>query len=194
MKKFNAFFTTAFMAAAVMLASCGEDRQEEVAEQHAEKNTRTRVQWLAEIDSLENIVYTGDFDVDHPAVGELLRSYLGYTKIFVSDKEHTPEYLYKAAALTRAVDLPVKALKLYDQILTDYPDWEKSPETAFMIAFMYDDMNEKDRAREAYQRVIDKYRGDHWAVQAEERLKSLDLTDEELIRKFNQQLEAESAS
>ncbi len=164
-------------------------------ESHAEHNLQTRTSWLAEIDSLEAIVYADTFDIEGETTGELLRSYLSYAKVFVGDKENTPKYLYKAAALSRAVGLPAKALKLYDQILTDYPNWEKAPETAFLVAFTYDDdLKETERAREAYEEVIEKYQGDHWALQAEERLKTIDMTDEELIEEFNKRLEQDNQS
>lgn len=179
---------------AAALASCDSDSPT-AAEEHAASNLQTRHAWLAEIDSLENIVYVDTFDIEREETGELLRSYLEYTKVFVGDERNTPKFLYKAAALSRAVGLPAKALKLYDRILTDYPQWEKAPETAFLVAFTYDaDLNEPEHAREAYQEVVDRYPGDHWALQAEERLKTVGMSDEELIKQFNQRLEAEQAS
>ena len=179
----------------IFTACESSSNSENETEIHAENNLQTRIAWLAEIDSLEGIVYSDTFDIDSKATGELLRSYLSYTKVFVGDKEHTPKYLYKAAALSRAVGLPVKALKLYDQILVDYPNWEKAPETAFLVAFTYDDdLQEKERAREAYEEVVEKYAGDHWALQAQERLKTIDMTDEELIEEFNKRIESENQS
>lgn len=182
------------LSAMWFLTACeSSSNPDDETEIHAEHNLHTRTAWLAEIDSLEGIVYSDTFDIDGEATGELLRSYLSYTKVFVGDKEFTPMYLYKAAALSRAVGLPVKALKLYDQILIDYPDWEKAPETAFLVAFTYDDdLKEKERAREAYEQVVEKYEGDHWAIQAQERLKTIDMTDEELIKEFNARMESES--
>ena len=177
----------AALAALWVFTACNtKTDSEDETEIHAEHNLHTRTAWLAEIDSLEAIVYTDTFDVDNKATSELLRSYLSYAKVFVGDKEHTPKFLYKAAALSRAVGLPVKAIKLYERILTDYPTWEKAPETAFLLAYTYDDdLKEPQRAREAYEEVVEKYQGDHWALQAQERLKTVDMTDEELIREFN---------
>lgn len=168
----------------IILPSCGNQEDSEV-QKAVISATEARRQMISKIDSLEDIVYVDTFDYQAKATSELLRTYDEYTQKFIGDKEKTPEYLYKAAALCRATKLPVKALKYYDRILKDYPDFERNPEVAFLSAFTYDeDLNAKDRAKEAYQEVIEKFPDDKWAEQAQERLKTIDMTDEELIQSF----------
>lgn len=169
---------------ATVLIGCGGEQKEEI-EAVVKSNTEEHREMLVYIDSLEAIVYVDTFQVNDEATAALLQSYLKFSKKFVGDKEKSPEYLYKAAALSRAAGLPVKAIKLYDQVITDYPNYQRNPEIAFLIAFTYDDeIKEVEQAKEAYQAVIDKYPGDKWAEQAAERLKTIDMTDEELIDYF----------
>jgi len=170
--------------AGVILVSCASEEKKQV-EKVVKSNTQEHREMLAYIDSLEDVVYVDTIDVDGPESSELLKSYLKFSRKFVGDKEKTPEFLYKAAALSRANELPVKAIKLYEQVLTDYPDYKRNPEIAFLIAFTYDDeIKQKEEAKKAYQKVIDDYPGDKWAEQAAERLKTIDMSDEELIEYF----------
>jgi len=172
------------MVAAIVLTSCASEEKKQV-EQAVKSNTEEHREMLAYIDSLEDVVYVDTMSVNGPATSELLQSYLKFSRKFVGDQEKTPEYLYKAAALLRANKLQIKAVKLYDQILVDYPNYKRNPEIAFLMAFTYDDeLKEKEEAKKAYQKVIDDYPGDKWAEQAAERLKTIDMTDEELIDYF----------
>lgn len=169
---------------ALIIASC-ESEEEKQVEQAVKSNTQEHKEMLAYIDSLEDVVYVDTMTINAPATGELLQSYLKFSRKFVGDKEKTPEYLYKAAALCRANKLSIKAIKLYEQVLTDFPNYKRNPEIAFLIAFTYDDeIKQKDEAKKAYQKVIEDYPGDKWAEQAAERLKTIDMTDEELIEYF----------
>ncbi len=169
---------------AVALFSCGSSN-EEVVEKAVKSNTEDHALMIQKIDSLEAIVYAESFNMDEAVTSELLKSYHTFSEKFVGDEDGCVEYMYKAAGLCRGLKLPVKALKYYSRILDDYPNHIRTPEVAFLLAFTYDeDINEKEQAKEAYQDVIDKYPGDVWAIQAEERLKTIDMTDEELIEQF----------
>jgi len=173
-----------FATLALFIMSCASEEKKQV-EKAIKSNTEERKEMLAYIDSLEDVVYVDSMVVDAPASAELLQTYLKFSRKFMGDKEKTPEYLYKAAALCRANQLSIKAIKLYEQVLTDFPNYKRNPEIAFLIAFTYDDeIKQKEEAKKAYQKVIDDYPGDKWAEQAAERLKTIDMTDEELIDYF----------
>jgi len=173
-----------FTVAVIVLSSCQSEEKKQV-EQAVKSNTEEHKEMLAYIDSLEDVVYVDTMKINGPATAELLQSYLKFSRKFVGDKEKTPEFLYKAAALLRANKLSIKAVKIYDQVLVDYPNYKRNPEIAFLMAFTYDDeLEEKEEAKKAYQKVIEDYPGDKWAEQAAERLKTIDMTDEEMIEYF----------
>jgi TolA-binding protein len=172
---------------AFILGACqgGDNSEDKKVENAVKSNREGHRLLLAEIDSMEQIVYTDSFDVSKKSTSELMQAYLAFTDKYVGDNERVPKYLYKAAALSRAVDLPVKAIKLYDRILKEYPKYERAPEVAFLAAFTYDeDMNQPELAKEAYKEVIEKYPDNKWAQQARDRLATIDLSDEELIDRF----------
>jgi tetratricopeptide (TPR) repeat protein len=172
-------YLVGFMAALLMW-SCSDE--EAATKQKIKSNVEYRSELIAKVDSMETEMREKSLAPESELTGELMQSYTKFAELFPGDKEKSPEYLYKAAALARSVDLPVKAIKQYDLILKRYPDWIKAPEVAFLIAFTYDEDLEKiDLAKEAYEKVIAKYPGDQWAVQAEQRLETIDMSEEELL-------------
>ncbi len=172
-----------------ILAAC----QDGTSESSSKENTDRQTALIQEIDSLENVLENDQWRPNNPAVPTLMQSYTKYSELYPGDLEKSPEYLYKSAALARSVQLPVKAIKIYDKILVDYPKWMKAPEVAFLLAFTYDeDLKEPDLAKEAYQKLIQDFPGDHWAVQAEQRLVTIDMSDDELLEFLNSQSQSDS--
>ena len=161
-----------------------QDRDRDMDAKEVVKTPPNQHDLMARIDSLEGVLYADSLVPTQQLTASLLQSYLEYSQAFPSDSK-TPEYLFKAGGIARDVKLPGKALNIYNQILDNYPKFDKRGETAFLIAFVYDaDMNDKEKARTAYNTVISDYPKSPWAKQASERLKTLDLTDEQLIQRF----------
>lgn len=188
MKKsaFNSINTGAMtlLALVLLLSACGSNDKNDSSKGAVPAKVESKKS-LAKIDSLEAIVYVDTFDFKTTAVSELQDAYARYIEMFPGDKGNTPKFLYKQAALYRASGKPVEAIKAYDHILTAYPGYELNPEVAFLLAFTYDDaINDLDQAKVAYQYVIDEYPGDKWAEQADARLKTIDMSDQELIDSF----------
>jgi len=181
-----------FSLITTVFVSCSSDSP---VQQRALSNAEMKEQLNGKIDSLEGVMEKNNLMLeDDLLVSSLLQSYIKYTEMYPADFEFTPEYLYKSAALSRAIDLPIKAIKIYDKILKDFPNWEKAPEVAFLQAFTYDeDLKEAQLAKEAYEEVIAKYPEDYWAVQAEQRLSTVEMSDEELLE-FLLQRQKETAS
>lgn len=178
---------------ALVFVSCSSE--ETGSEQRAKSNAEQKLELATRIDSLETIMEEKNLLPGDMLMGDLLKDYIEYTEKYPADKELTPEYLYKAAAISRAINLPVKAIKLYDKILSKYPNWKKAPEVAFLTAFTYDeDLKKPELAKEAYEKVIEKFPGDLWAVQAEQRLATISMSDEELLDFLKEkQMEAEKS-
>lgn len=172
------------LAFSVLFSGCeggGTDGEGEGLITDTEKHRRMK----AEIDSLEQVVYDDDFTFDPEVVLYLKNRYDKFAERFGGDEDKSPEYLYKSGALSRTLGKPTDAVKTYRRILTKFDGYSRAPEVQFLIAFTYDeDLRQKELAREAYNDVIKNFPGDHWAVQAERRLETLDMTDEEMVRYF----------
>lgn len=150
------------VTACALLAGCGEgegDKKSSELITDTEKHRRMQV----EIDSLEQVVYADDFKFDKDRVLKLRNTYDDFARRFGGDEAKSPEYLYKSAALSRALGKPTEAIKTYQHILTKFKGFDKNPEVQFLIAFTYDeDIREKSLAKEAYNDVIEKFPGDQW--------------------------------
>jgi len=178
-------YVIATVACVFVFSACTENEQVDARSCEVMSQTEKHLIMTKSIDSLETIVYKDTFGTNKEAANQLLQQYSKFAETFPGDKEKSPEFLYKAGALSRGAGLPLKAIRCYDQFLKKYPANDKSSEVSFLIAFTYDaDMNEINLAKEAYQDVVMQYPGDHWALQATQRLKTIDMSDEELVQFF----------
>ena len=102
----------------------------------------------------------------------------------------SPEVLFNAIgeAASTSQD-PQRTVKMVDQLVTDYPDYENNPVALFMLAsFVYDEqLHDLDKARETYQRIIDEYPDTPFAADAAIAITQLGMTPEELVRMFEEQ-------
>lgn len=172
-----------------LFAACGSGPSAEEEQVKQEKDALA-----VRIDSLENVLFSQETNVDKEVAAQLLQSYIKFTDTYPID-ERTPDYLYKGAGIARGVGVHSRALQMYQRILTDYPEFEKQAETQFLIAFTFDnDLKRTEKAKEEYNKVIDQYPDHEFAEQARERLKTIDMSDEELIEMFMQQNAGDEAS
>lgn len=197
-------FCIAFAAIALLLlTSCGEEPPAD-ADGAKGKNdldlitdVEKRRRLLVSIDSLEQIVFADTtLNPSKETVRYLRARYDEFSRRFPGDAEKSGEYLYKSAAVSRGLGHPMQAIKTYEHILRKYKGFVRAPEVAFLIAFTYDeDLNEKELAKKAYETVMEKYPGDHWALEAERRLETIDMDDEELLEfLIRKRTEAEAQS
>jgi outer membrane protein assembly factor BamD (BamD/ComL family) len=98
-----------------------------------------------------------------------------------------PEYLFRAAGLSKSMRDPDQSIFLYDRIITDYPSWYRLPDVYYLKAFTIDsDQDRKGEAERAYKEVINRYPDHPFAKDAKAMIENLQYTDEELIQRFEQ--------
>jgi len=97
------------------------------------------------------------------------------------------EYLFRASDISMNLGRPGQTIRLFNRILTEYPDFKKAPTTLFLLAFVYEDQKKDyDNARKYYELFLTKYPDSEFADDAEISLKNLGKTPEELIREFEE--------
>jgi len=119
---------------------------------------------------------------DSASVGEameLLGSFLDH----YPQHDKAPEALKMLAMLVQQTgDLP-GAIAHYERLLSSYPKSEWADEAQFMIGFIYEDhLRDFERARIAYQRVVDQYPGTELAANAERLLPHVGQPAEEWVK------------
>ncbi len=96
--------------------------------------------------------------------------------------------LFRAADVARGVGEYGKAIQLWGQVWRTYPDFKLAPDALFLQAFTFDnDLKDVEEARKYYQKVIAHFPNHPLTGQAEQLLKVLGKSPEELVRKFQQQ-------
>lgn len=140
----------------------------------------------AQMKSAESALY-GNKDVtqfDKAKAAELAGLYGTFSEAFPDDGQ-TPTYLFKAAELQRSLrDFP-KAIQIYDKIYKNYPNYEKTPHSLFLLGFSYEnDLKEMDKAKKCYEDFLSKYPKHELADDVEFSLKNLGKSPEEIIKEF----------
>lgn len=121
------------------------------------------------------------------ASSELLKSYMVFFHKYSTDSL-SPTYLFKAAQLAIFMHHYMPALDYLRQFQELYPKHRLADDATFLTAFIYDNhMHDVAKARKAYENFIAAYPGSPLVNDAKASISNLGLSDEELIRKFEQQ-------
>jgi tetratricopeptide (TPR) repeat protein len=141
------------------------------------------------IDSLEGVVdsISSKGELPKKEMRTLMDTYKKYADRFPEDSL-APHQLFRAGSVARSLKEPQRAINIYRRLLNDYPDFSKEATVRFLLAFVYDqDLGKKKRAKELYRVVIDSFPDHQLAKDAKEYLRVMDLSNEELIRRFEKQ-------
>ncbi len=131
-------------------------------------------QLLAQADGLAN---TADPDSAAKAI-ELYASFVSQ----YPDREETPRALRTQGRLTQQLGDMTTALALYEGLLAKYPECTYASEAQFMVGYIYEEhLRDLDRARTAYQKVIDHYPDSELALSAKHLLPHVGRAAEEWV-------------
>lgn len=120
--------------------------------------------------------------------------YLAFGQSFPQDTM-VPEYLFRAASLSRSLGEPNKTLMLYDRLIADFPNWRRIPDAYYLRAFTIDaDLKKKGEAKTAYEEVIKRFPEHKFAADARQMIENLQYTDEELIERFKRMNDTANAA
>ena len=141
----------------------------------------------ARIDALEKEFYTADPEMNAETLkkGEtLLAAYLDYTGMF-KDSSSAPVYMFKAAELALGLNKVQQSLELFNRIIYQYPDFEKVPESLFLMGFIYENnLQNFGKAKEIYENFLQRFPDHEFADDAALSIQNLGKSPEELVREF----------
>ncbi|MBC8487165.1 MAG: tetratricopeptide repeat protein [Bacteroidetes bacterium] len=144
------------------------------------------------IKNLEETLFSDENKmVDRDKASELIDAYIEYADEFPDDKQ-APDYLFKAGDMAMNLNMPHKAIEVFDRILQNYPDFEKTPQCLFLKGYVYENnLNDLEEARKIYTEFLEKFPDDEFADDAEVSIKNLGKSPEELIKEFEEQTKKE---
>ena len=104
----------------------------------------------------------------------------------------SPEYLYKASEIARSIRTLPKALSIYDWLLEDYPDYEKTPTVFFLKGFILEnDVKDEEAARKIYNEFLEKYPQHEMADDVKFLLENMGRSDEEILEFLEKKRQSE---
>jgi TolA-binding protein len=115
---------------------------------------------------------------------ELIASYDEFVKKYPKDTV-SARFLFEAGRLSMNTAQGKDAVKYFDKVITDFPDYSKTPDCMFLKGFVYDDLlKDFAKAKEAYQAFLAKYPTHEFADDAKASIENLGKTPEQLIKEF----------
>lgn len=134
------------------------------------------------------------FTPENPLAIDIIQLYKQYADSFPKEKS-APGFLFKAANVCIGIRQYNQAISFLERLKAHFPEYEKSAESLFLLAFIYDNyLDQKGRAQEIYEEVIEKYPDHKFAADAKEVIKTLSMTDEELIKMFQEKEKERTAA
>ena len=156
---------------AVLLVSCGSQQEKKQMRQN--------------IASLETSLFSDSLGpVDRLKAQEMIQAYEDFVNLFPDDSL-APEYLYKGSELAMNLQMSGRAIEGFQEILNNYPDFDKAALCVFLQAFIYENhMQQYDEAKALYRSFLEKYPGHELAEDAMVSMQNMGKSLEDLIKSW----------
>ncbi len=139
---------------------------------------------IQEIQALEKRAFQPNSTFDLTLADSLIKKYSVFASNYTNDSL-AAEYTFKQAEIFVAKRSYKSAIQTLEKLKKDFPDFKKNPESAFMIAFIYDEhLKLKDKASVAYQNMANDYPDHPLAENALIQKENLKYSNQELIEMF----------
>ncbi|MDA7501864.1 tetratricopeptide repeat protein [Chitinophagales bacterium] len=148
-----------------------------------------------EIDSASEALFSeGAARFDEEKAAKLSAAYESYIGAFPKS-DSTPVYLFKQAELLRSMRDFTGAIGVWEKINNDYPTYEKTPQSFFLIGFTYEN-NLKDlkKAKKYYEDFLVKFPKHEFVKDAQFSLKNLGRPVEDILKEFQEKRAAQEAA
>jgi TolA-binding protein len=167
----------------VFICSCGNESKKN---HRKTDDVNQKEDLVRSIDSLESI-HAVKGSKDPYTVSKLISAYSEYRNKFRKDAE-AGDYFLKAGDLAMSVGDWDKAVEVFDNFYNDYTEHPYSDDALFQLGFIFDfQLSDKNKAKQVYEHYFEHYGDSIHIDEVRARLKDLDLTEEELIKKFRKQ-------
>jgi tetratricopeptide (TPR) repeat protein len=125
---------------------------------------------------------------------QMARYYASYAYKYPDD-EKAPEYLYLAAQSYNTVENGQQAVMFLEKFVKEYKDHPRYPNTLFMLAFFYENsVKNLEKAEQYYKRFIEEFPEHELADDAEQSIKNLGKSPEEIVREFEEKQKQQAAT
>lgn len=156
-----------------VLVSCGGTDEEEVVydeQQPKDKRVVDYDEFTQECEELETEILSTTVP-DEEKMREAVTMFQDFAGYFPDDPK-APSYLFKASDYAHQLKQPEKSVKILNNIINTYPDYDQMLDVYYSKASQMDwELRDTTGAKEAYQLIIDNYPEDNRAKDAALRIK-----------------------
>ncbi|MFK7809144.1 MAG: tol-pal system YbgF family protein [Saprospiraceae bacterium] len=118
---------------------------------------------------------------------EMIRKSAQFATAFPDDPKASG-YLFMSGEVARSIGRYEDAINIFSKVEKDYVDHEKAPSALFLKAFTYEEnLNDTALAKKHYNEFLEKYPNHQLAKEVKQLLAVIDVSPEELIKRFQQQ-------
>lgn len=155
------------------------------------ENTKTvdsnKEKLIGMINNLEDTLYGNPTaKIDKKKAVRLFDYYKDFASQYADDSL-APVFLYRAAEIAIPIGNPVGSVEIYNQIISQYPNFEKLANCYFMRAFVFDNnLRDYEKAKESYFLFLERFPKHELADDAQMSIQLLGKSDEEIIKQFEQ--------
>jgi outer membrane protein assembly factor BamD (BamD/ComL family) len=127
------------------------------------------------------LIDTVNYNLNTDTAKILINKYLDFTKTYTKDSL-TPIYLLKAADICISIKDYQQAVKLYENVYTNYSTFKKAPEALFLQAMTYCDfLKNESLGKIKYQEFIEKYPNHTLTDDAKKSIEFIGKSPEEIL-------------
>jgi outer membrane protein assembly factor BamD (BamD/ComL family) len=161
-----------------LFTSCGPSREKSVKE----------------INAMEKRLFSpNSTSFDKAKWDSLIAKYEAFSKRFPDDSL-VPAYTFNAANIAMNMNDGQKALALFEQIITKYPNYKKAPLCLFFKGYVYENLlHDLGKAKENYLAFIEKYPNNEFVSAAQASIQNLGKSPEQMVKEFEAKRQADSA-
>ena len=177
-------------ALALIVSSCGNNEEVDI-ETDVSEEFLPDINYddlLAEIEAIEDQLNT-DMAPSEELLKDAISKYQDFAGYFPDDP-NSPDYLLKASDFSLNTKQPEKAVKILNQIIESYPDYNRMEDVLFNKASHLDfELRDTTQAKATYQEFIDKYPDSELVDDAQSRIINIRFSMEEMVEQFMKNLE-----
>ncbi len=167
----------------ISLLSCGNKKQSQDQAGTAAAKDTSKQGLMQAVNAVQTKLNTSA-SLDPATANMAINAYLDYAKHFPDDTLST-FFLFKAGEYASSTGQFLRAISMYENILSKYPQSRLIPECLFIEGFVYDNnLNDTAKARAKYMEVVEKYPNDNLAAQAKQAMKLLGKSPDEIGKEF----------
>ena len=139
---------------------------------------------LKSLIELENkLMQVEDASANETLAKDVLVAYDEFIRVY-PNAEQTPELLFKSGEILKGLGAHLKSAKAFHKVHTQFPNAKVAPIALFHQAHCFEALNQHLTAKNIYEDFIERYPNHPYVSQAKGMIQILNLSDDELIHKF----------